>query len=297
MPEAARPVFISYARIDQSLVSRAVEFLRGGGLQVFLDSQSIAYGADWRQALIQAIEDSERVMLFWTASAAMSRWVKREWQLALKRGKKVVPTLLDDTPLPAPLARLHAVTSLRGLFPSPPRRPDEVVQALVQANDFGDDDELLDADDLAFAARTVDGRPTGAARRGASSRFRFVGIVGGLTVAGLTTWSILSSEILTPTSMPRVVLETPPVVVVPAPPAAVASSPASSASAPANAPNGRPTHPAPPPPAPEFEDDLIIGPWMALLIPVCLVFGGVLAWRRFGPGHRARAVVRELYAA
>ena len=48
MPRAVRPVFISYARLDQPQISRAVEFLRGGGLQVFVDSQSISYGSDWR---------------------------------------------------------------------------------------------------------------------------------------------------------------------------------------------------------------------------------------------------------
>lgn len=142
MAEVARPVFISYARLDQPLVARAVEFLRGGGPNVFVDSQNIAYGTDWRQALGDAIENAERVMLFWTAAAAVSRWVTREWQLALKRGKKVVPTLLDDTPLPPALARLQAVTTLRGLFPAPMRRPEDLIAESVMPDDESEDEGL-----------------------------------------------------------------------------------------------------------------------------------------------------------
>jgi hypothetical protein len=135
MAKAARPVFISYARLDQPVVSRAVEFLRGGGLNVFVDSQSIAYGTDWRQALGEAIENAERVMLFWTASAAVSHWVTQEWQFALKCGKKVVPTLLDETPLPPALACLQSVTTLRGLFPAPAPRAEDLLAEQAMPHD------------------------------------------------------------------------------------------------------------------------------------------------------------------
>lgn len=317
MPEAARRVFISYSRIDQPLVSRAVEFLRGGGLQVFLDSQSIAYGSDWRQELVKAIEDSERVMLFWTAAAALSRWVTREWKLALKRGKKVVPTLLDETPLPPPLARLHAVTSLRGLFPSPPRRPEEVVQALVQANDFGEEDAPLDDDDgldpageLAYLVARTDMRVSEHCPPRASSGFRLGLVAASLAVAGVATWFTLAPSphgSIPPRPSPvasgvvdqsSTAPEPTPPASGPVDPATAPAKPTPAASAPGRSPAGTPTLPERPP-AMEVErlDEFSLGPWVALLAAVLLLLGVPLAWRRWSPGGRARAVVRELYAA
>jgi len=249
MADAARPVFISYARLDQPLVSRAVEFLRGGGLNVFVDSQSIAYGTDWRQALVDAIENAERVMLFWTAAAAVSVWVTREWQLALKRGKKVVPTLLDDTPLPPALARLQAVTTLRGLFPAPVRRPEDFIAEPPLPDDDGDEvvspfDSSADRTHIRYPGRT----PAGAAPQDpdinlwanrqsdtlkiAQPRFRPTLVVGGLAAAGLVTWLVLiPAPRELPVPIPNIsaggVIELPSTAP-PEPASAVSSSPAAS---------------------------------------------------------------------
>lgn len=293
------------------MVSRAVEFLRGGGLNVFVDSQSIAYGTDWRDALIEAIENAERVMLFWTAAAAMSRWVKREWQLALKCGKKVVPTLLDDTPPPPRLARLQAVTCLRSLFPAPVRRPEELIQALAQANDLADARTAAEDGDLAADNDGVQVSTTAHTHLSAgapqSSPSRLAVIVGSLAVVGLATWLVLvrapqSDRLPSPSpaasaaSTPSV--EVPPVVV----PASAPSPAASSASAASTTPSPVPAASAPrpkPAPAPAAEpgelNALLEGPSWFLLLAVLIMIGG-LALRRVSKRGRARSIVREVYA-
>ena len=105
-------VFISYSSDDRAIVSVAARLLRAAGANVFQDIADIEFGAHWETALLKAIAQCERVMVFWSAAAAQSSWVEREWRCALAAGKRIVPMLLDKTPLPAPLAVLHGVPDL-----------------------------------------------------------------------------------------------------------------------------------------------------------------------------------------
>ena len=110
---ASRSVFISYASTDRDDVTGAADLLRAGGVKVFLDVVGIDFGERWKDVLYKALYRCERVMVFWSLAASTSQWVEREWRYALELGKKIVPTLLDMTPLPAELAEFQAVKRLR----------------------------------------------------------------------------------------------------------------------------------------------------------------------------------------
>lgn len=117
---ARRSVFISYSTVDRDDVHGAVDLLRASGAKVFLDVASIDFGERWKDALYKALDRCERVMVFWSHAAAASEWVEREWRYALELGKKIVPTLLDFTPLPPELAEFQAVKRIRpGLMTTP----------------------------------------------------------------------------------------------------------------------------------------------------------------------------------
>lgn len=115
---ARRCVFISYAREDAAEVQAAAALLTAGGVQVFLDVQHIGYGERWEQVLDDALRRCERVLVFWSLAAQASQWVEREWRTALGLGKRIVPTLLDTTPLPPELAAFQALPRLK-----PPAAP------------------------------------------------------------------------------------------------------------------------------------------------------------------------------
>lgn len=105
-------VFISYSSVDRQIVSAAARLLRAAGATVFQDITDLQFGDNWDQALQRAIAQCERVMVFWSAAAAQSAGVEREWRCALDAGKRIVPMSLDKTPLPPPLAALHGVPDL-----------------------------------------------------------------------------------------------------------------------------------------------------------------------------------------
>lgn len=109
-------VFISYCRDDSKVVYAAYELLRAGGAEVFLDVNDIEYGERWQEVLRKTIARCQRILVFWSKAASKSEWVNREWRLALKLRKCVVPVPLDETPLPAELSQFHGVSKLKAIL-------------------------------------------------------------------------------------------------------------------------------------------------------------------------------------
>jgi hypothetical protein len=107
-----RTVFISYAREDEDFVLPVVRLLRAAGATVFVDIEDIPYGGDWHSILLERLRGSERILVFWSANASRSDWVRREYLCAISEGLRVVPVPLDDTPLSAELSVFQALTTL-----------------------------------------------------------------------------------------------------------------------------------------------------------------------------------------
>lgn len=112
-----RTVFVSYARKDSKLIRQAVALLEAGGAQVFRDIDDIAFGDDWEEVIVRKLQECERVMVFWSVNAQASEWVGKEYTIALEQQKRMVPVLLDNTPLPPELGKYHALTNFM------PKRP------------------------------------------------------------------------------------------------------------------------------------------------------------------------------
>ncbi len=108
----ARAVFISYAREDEHLILPVVHLLRAAGACVFLDQEDVSYGDKWEAVLLGQLSASERVLVFWSANAANSDWVRREYLTAIDLDLRVVPVPLDATPLPKELAVFQALAAL-----------------------------------------------------------------------------------------------------------------------------------------------------------------------------------------
>ncbi|MEZ5480275.1 MAG: toll/interleukin-1 receptor domain-containing protein [Thiolinea sp.] len=106
-----RTVFVSYSRLDSERVQHAVALLEAGGAEVFRDIDDIQFGDQWEQVIRAKLKECERVMVFWSRHAQGSEWVGKEYLLALSMGKRLVPVLLDGTPLPPELGKFHALTN------------------------------------------------------------------------------------------------------------------------------------------------------------------------------------------
>jgi hypothetical protein len=114
--DSKHSVFISYARADSNWVAIAVNLLVAAGTKVFMDVRDVSYGDPWEEVLLSKLREVERVLIFWSKSAALSEWVRKEWQFALGNGKRLVPVPIDDTPLPKALSQFQAMNDLRDLI-------------------------------------------------------------------------------------------------------------------------------------------------------------------------------------
>jgi hypothetical protein len=91
-------LFINYKRNvepDQSFARFLDQALVQGGHEVFRDETGIASGAEWAQAIQRHLEDCEVVVSLVSNASLQSSWVLNEIDFARKRGKLIIPVLLE----------------------------------------------------------------------------------------------------------------------------------------------------------------------------------------------------------
>ena len=109
--EPVRRVFISYSTSDRPRVDGLERLLVLFGHKVFLDFKQIRLGSRWKDEIACALDHTDVTLVYWTRSAASSRWVRDEYEyfLAQHPSRPLVPIVGDETPLPDPLKERQAM--------------------------------------------------------------------------------------------------------------------------------------------------------------------------------------------
>jgi hypothetical protein len=98
--------FISYSHEDTDLIRPLGTLLRLPGTNVFWDDR-LRPGEPWQKALIDALYQTKTVVVFWCCHSALSTAVadelRRAWHLSLP----IVPVLMCNTFVPAPLREIQ----------------------------------------------------------------------------------------------------------------------------------------------------------------------------------------------
>ena len=105
-------IVISYGRGDRPLVRGLVKLLRAGlhGIDraVYWDDD-FEPGESWFDQIEAEIRVTPKLFVMWCEHSASSAQVRRELDVALAYQKRLVPVLLDSTPLMERLAGIHAI--------------------------------------------------------------------------------------------------------------------------------------------------------------------------------------------
>jgi len=102
-PDAA-DVFISYSSEDRDRIGPIVQLVRAMKKDsVFQDFISIRPGKKWAEEIMGALQRCRTVLVFWCEHSAASDWVRQEYEAGIEAKKEIIPILLDDTVVPAPL--------------------------------------------------------------------------------------------------------------------------------------------------------------------------------------------------
>src|SRR5262245_35582087 len=91
-------VFISYASDDRQLAARLHSWLVESGHEVFLDHDArsgLLIGEDWEQRLYERLRWADAVVCPVTSAYVASVWCTAEITIALSRGSRVLPLLVE----------------------------------------------------------------------------------------------------------------------------------------------------------------------------------------------------------
>lgn len=107
-------IFLSHNKNDTSRAREIGVHLQLTGANVWFDEWEIRAGDSIPAKIDEGLGDFEIFLLLWSTHANESKWVRAETDSALHRAisnptLRVVPVLLDQTPVPSLLAPLKAV--------------------------------------------------------------------------------------------------------------------------------------------------------------------------------------------
>jgi TolB-like protein/Tfp pilus assembly protein PilF len=91
--------FISYASHDAEVAQRACSALEAAGLPCWMAPRDVMPGAQYADAIVRAINESQGVVLVLSASAVASSHVRREVERAASKHKQIIAFRLDAEPL------------------------------------------------------------------------------------------------------------------------------------------------------------------------------------------------------
>ncbi len=102
-------VFVSYARQDRGFVHHLIADLSRRNINVWLDEKEIEPGANWPEAIQQAMDRCHVMLVVLSKAAVESRHVSDEWHYFLDEAKPVVPVLHESCRIPYQLRRIQYI--------------------------------------------------------------------------------------------------------------------------------------------------------------------------------------------
>jgi hypothetical protein len=106
--------FLSYNKADKEVARSIGAQMTLSGIEVWFDEWEIQAGDSIPGKLDEGLAAFNAFVLVWSADAVQSNWVRKELRSAIMRAindksVKIVPCLLDETPLPPLIADLRGI--------------------------------------------------------------------------------------------------------------------------------------------------------------------------------------------
>lgn len=105
---ASIDVFLSYSRKDEAIMRQVQDSLRGAGLSVWIDEGLEPGTVGWQEAIAEAIDQAQVMVVLLSPASTQSPWVKNEISFAQSRGKRICPVLVaGDTGHSVPIGLIN----------------------------------------------------------------------------------------------------------------------------------------------------------------------------------------------
>jgi serine/threonine protein kinase len=146
-------IFISYSHSDLPFVGWLMENLKQRGYEIWLDSSAIRIGQQWREEIVQGIEESEYFMIIISSRSIKSEHVVKELSLAETYGRLILPVMIEEVEIPAKMKYQLAGVQFILLDDS---KSDENLDRLVQGLQKQAVSSERDAIDSLFSQRDLE---------------------------------------------------------------------------------------------------------------------------------------------
>lgn len=113
MENTNKLIFISYSRNDEKFAIFLAEELKKKNVNVWLDQIDISVGENWDDAIQQALEKCEYIIVILSSSSVESENVKDEIVFSIKNKKNIIPILYENCNIPLKLARRQYIDFTR----------------------------------------------------------------------------------------------------------------------------------------------------------------------------------------
>lgn len=106
-------IFCSYSHKDVAIVERVERAYKALGMDFLRDVYTLKSGQDWDDQLLRLIERADIFQLFWSHTAAQSKYVRMEWEHALSLNRQdrnfIRPVYWEQPipPVPPELSEIH----------------------------------------------------------------------------------------------------------------------------------------------------------------------------------------------
>ncbi len=130
-------VFVSYARADREEVQAVVLALHELGIDTWVDSDNLSAGELWAESIDKALHNANAVIAFISPASAKSEWMLSELNQAASSGAKIIPVMLQPTPVANVHPFLLALHYIDYSKFSPERAPRSAAAEIAHALSFG----------------------------------------------------------------------------------------------------------------------------------------------------------------
>src|SRR5262245_9859671 len=100
-------IFFSYSRRDSEFALLLATDLRRAGANIWIDQLDIRAGSRWDTEVEAALRSSEAVLAILSPDSVSSDNVSVELSFALDEGKRIIPVLVKECPIPFRLRLLQ----------------------------------------------------------------------------------------------------------------------------------------------------------------------------------------------
>ena len=134
--QMSHDAFISYSSRDKAVADAACAALEASGVRCWIAPRDIMPGAEWGEAIIDAINQCRAFILIFSANANESPQIRREVERAVSKGIAIIPVRIQDI-APARsleyfIGTVHWLDALTPPLEAHLRRLVDTVKALLQ---------------------------------------------------------------------------------------------------------------------------------------------------------------------